>query len=93
MTRLSLIAIAIAAITTGCRRHDGCTPLNTRCDGQVAQLCDTETDWIDVVDCDQVTARTGEPWTCVDLDPKRDAGVDGATCVPADPRPRVAEAQ
>lgn len=92
MTRLSLVAFAIAATTTGCRLHDGCTPLDTRCDGHVAQLCDTAADWIDVVDCDRVTAQTGELWTCVELQPPQDGGVAGATCVPADPRPRVAEA-
>ena len=91
MTRMTILAVALAAMSAGCRLHDGCTPLSSRCDGRVAQLCDTATDWVDVVDCDAVSAQTGEPWSCVELDPKQD-GVSGATCVPDDPRPRVAEA-
>lgn len=92
MHRLVLGACALVALAlqAGCRLHDGCHPFTSRCDGDVAQLCDPDADWIVVADCDAVSRQTGEPWECVEsMD--RDAGVDGTTCVPLDPRPRVAE--
>lgn len=94
MHRLALRLCALAALVLpgGCHLHDGCRPLASRCDGNVAQLCDPDGAWIVVADCEAVSRQTGEPWECVESVPlDGDAGVDGATCLPIDPRPRVAE--
>ena len=50
---LSLISI----FSTGC-----CTPMQTRCSGQVLQICDSTHRWITHTDCSR-----GEPgdWSCV----------------------------
>ena len=49
-------------VTWGCT-SDGCEHLETRCKGQVAQVCDDASNWSDSMDCSAI-----EPlelnWTC-----------------------------
>src|SRR5207244_5555546 len=91
MSRVLSVVSVLAALLlcSGCR-HDGCEPLASRCDGHVAELCDADRDWIVVADCDEVSRQTGATWVCVTPAPGQvDAGIDGATCLPIDTRPRV----
>ena len=93
MSRFLVLLGALAALTlhSGCQLHDGCTPLASRCDGNVAELCDPDGDWFVVADCDAVDPRRPVPWTCVapSAMAERDAGLATATCVPVEPLPVV----
>lgn len=67
-----------------CRPSDGCVPLSTRCDGNVAQLCDAEGSWQDTIDCDSVMGEGGAIFVCQFVsDTNSDGDVIGHTCVPA----------
>jgi hypothetical protein len=94
MSRFLLVVAALAALTltNGCRLHDGCPPLASRCNGNVAELCDPDGDWIVIADCDAISPQPGARWACVAPTSSAaiDAGLDGATCLPVDARPRVA---
>jgi hypothetical protein len=73
-----------------CRPSDGCAPLSTRCDGNVAQLCDANGSWQDSVDCSTVTSDDGAAFTCQFVStPTPDGEVTGHTCVRA-PTPALA---
>jgi hypothetical protein len=66
---------------------DGCTPTATRCNGQVAEVCDGATRWSKVMDCAQVAAQSGGAWVCCAVMPDAgtapDAGiVPDHVCVP-----------
>ena len=57
------VLAAIALMMQGCT-HDGCTPEETRCDGNVVQLCDSDEDWNDVMDCVALRNYPGEDYVC-----------------------------
>lgn len=64
---------------------DGCTPLKTRCNGHVAEICDGEQRWGSYMDCDQTAAQSGGSWVC--CVPPNDAGAAQATCLPTNQCP------
>lgn len=41
--------------------HDNCTPESTRCSGDTVQMCNSEKDWYDVIDC---TTISPDLWEC-----------------------------
>jgi hypothetical protein len=44
---------------------DACTPLATRCAGNVAEICDAKQRWAPFLDCDDVGVQNGGGlWTC-----------------------------
>jgi hypothetical protein len=67
------IIIAIAFLSTGCPAV--CEHLQTRCAADVAQVCDSEGHWQNVMDCSNVEP---DEWRCApDLDGEH-------TCRPTD---------
>ena len=97
MSRFLSMACALVALatTSGCRTHDGCKPLDSRCDAKVALLCNADSDWIVVADCDALSRLTDHAWLCavVSLNDEGAPGATGATCVSATAaRPLVAGA-
>jgi len=59
-----------------------CTPLETRCTGNVAQICQADKQWASFADCDLVSRQSGRPFVC-----RAQAGTDGglpsgSTCLP-----------
>ena len=67
-----------------CRPSDGCIPQATRCDGNVAQICDADQYWQDLADCDMVSSDAGVAFVCRFVSETNDDGeVVGHTCVPA----------
>lgn len=59
-----------------------CTPAETRCTGNVAQICRADKRWTNFADCDQVSQQSGRAFVC-----RAQAGTDGglpsgSTCLP-----------
>jgi hypothetical protein len=76
MRKLLLVMVLGMFGTTGCR--DDCTPLETRCSGQLAQICGSDRNWETMQDCSQV----GSGFACC-LYPGDDGGTPaGHTCLP-----------
>jgi len=87
---LALIGLALtvlALLASGCQ-HDGCATGATRCRGQIAQVCNVDGDWVDVLDCAALTQQTYLQWVCAP-EPTGDAGLEN-TCVLEEPNPLVA---
>lgn len=88
MNLLRSVAAAIAFCAAGLLpstclpRPDGCTPTSTRCNGQRAEVCDGAARWTLVMDCADVSARSGRTWSCCSFTP--DGGsVAEHLCLPA----------
>ena len=78
MTRLLSLCILVSVLFSACRSHDDCEPTVTRCDGHAAQVCDADRDWVDVLDCADLSRTSGGSWTCAAVE-------DGThTCLPDD---------
>lgn len=60
-----------------------CPTLATRCDGQVAQVCDADGQWQEVADCSRLWETSGGEWTC---EPAISDGVEVHACLPAGAR-------
>ncbi|MCC7540001.1 MAG: hypothetical protein IT379_27525 [Deltaproteobacteria bacterium] len=73
---LLILALAIAA---ACDPVDHCTINTTRCQGAVAQICDADERWFELMNCDEVAAQSGGTWSCQALP---DQG--GHACLPVD---------
>jgi hypothetical protein len=59
-----------------------CSPRETRCTGNVAQICRADQHWATIADCDQVSQQSGREFVC-----QAQAGSDGglpsgSTCLP-----------
>lgn len=79
-----ILATTLALALASCRPPDGCTPTTTRCVGQVAELCDADENYQELMDCDEVSAQSGAPFVCGWVDEETaDGHVRGHTCVPA----------
>lgn len=68
--RVLLLGVALAVLT-GCPAAV-CTQLQTRCSGEVAQVCDARGRWQNVMDC--AATEPGE-WYCAEDDE------EGHTCL------------
>ncbi len=67
-----------------CRPPDGCARTETRCVGNVAQICDANAYWTVLADCDRVSAQSGERFACEFVDEETEEGrITGHTCMPA----------
>jgi hypothetical protein len=80
MTRT--IAITLLVLAAGCPAPV-CPTLATRCDGQVAQVCDADGQWQEVADCSTLWETSGGEWTC---EPTTSDGVEVHACLPAGSR-------
>ena len=88
MKRLILVShLAIGVVAAGLAACpppiDGCTVGATRCVGASAQVCDSDTRWSEVMNCQDVAAQSGGQWACGVYDngghaclPVGDAAVD-----------------
>ncbi len=80
---LYLFFVALAFFGEACLPPpDGCTPITSRCNGPRAEVCDADTRWELVMDCNDVAAQSGGAWACCALATGDDAG-PLHTCVPA----------
>ncbi len=79
MKNLMACLIVFVIGLSGCRGTDACTPNETRCNGNSAEICDSEQRWGAFMDCDQVGRYNAGTWVCAK--PEQDAGV---TCLPVD---------
>lgn len=65
MSKVIVLAAFLAA-AVGCRTpgRTRCPVGETRCDGEVAQICDPAGHWQVLVDCDRVSELNQAPFTC-----------------------------
>ena len=78
----ALIFAGLALLACG---PDCVAPLETRCQGEVAQICRADHTWGTVEDCAQTSTLTGSAWACCYF--TGDVTLDlpaGHTCLPAD---------
>lgn len=68
--RLALLVLLFAC-TSGCGRECA-IPADTRCDGEIAEVCDTDGHWQPFLDCTDI----GVDWVCAEVP-------TGSTCLPA----------
>ena len=67
-----------------CRPPDGCTRTETRCVGNIAQICDANAYWTVLADCNLVSAQSAERFVCDFVDEGTEDGrITGHTCMPA----------
>ena len=78
-------AIVGLLVATSCRPTDGCTPAESRCTGQSAEICDSNGRWQTLADCDVVSEQSGAAFVC-GYTPLvvGSAGAGGYTCLPKD---------
>lgn len=83
--RLSVVLLVfVAGCFAHCRPPDGCARTETRCVGNVAQICDANAYWTVFADCDRVSAQSGERFVCEFVDEETEEGrITGHTCTPA----------
>lgn len=67
-----------------CRPPDGCARTETRCVGNIAQICDANGYWTILTDCNLVSRQSLQPFVCAFVDEETEEGrVTGHTCLPA----------
>ncbi len=82
---LAFVLVLGAAFIASCLPPpDGCTPASTRCANGAAEICDSDTRWNLLLDCDAIAAQSGGVWVCCDTG---DGGTPLHACVPADACP------
>lgn len=78
----SALGLLVAVCLTGCP-SETCTPLETRCNGAVAEICGDDQRWQAFEDCAQVSQQSGQAFSCCYQAGDDDAGLPGGhTCVP-----------
>jgi hypothetical protein len=84
MKPLALTALAVVCLGAHCRPIDGCVRGATRCSSNTAEICDADGSYHELVDCDDVSERSGAPFVCAFVDEETEDGhIIGHTCVPA----------
>ena len=82
--KLILIFLVSVLSLIGCRPPDGCASRSTRCVGNVAEVCDADQYFHELMDCDQVSAQSRERFVCGYVEEgTADGVVRGHTCLPA----------
>ena len=77
---MRVLPLLICVVAVGaCDPVDHCRVNDTRCSGPVAQVCDSDTRWVEIMNCDEVAAQSGGEWTCQMLDDG-----SGHTCLPVE---------
>lgn len=86
MSKVKLLVAALIAVS-GCRTpgEPRCPVGETRCEGEVAQMCDPGGRWQRLLDCRRVSALNRAPFTCapVVLEDGEVGRLPGHTCLPA----------
>ena len=84
MRTLLLFAVAFLCMGAHCIPFVGCPLGETRCTGNVAQICDANGLYRKLADCDLVGKQSGAQFVCAYVEETtRDGPVTGHTCVPA----------
>ena len=80
-----LAAVLVAAV--GCRTPGAarCPVGETRCEGEVAQICDPGGQWQTLADCERVSELNRAPFTCqpILIEDGEVGRLEGHTCMPA----------
>lgn len=79
-----ILVLATAACRTLAVR-DECPMGETRCDGEVAQICDANGQWQTLLDCNRVSELNRAAFACAPIVVEDDevGRLPGHTCVPA----------
>lgn len=84
MSKVMLLAVALFA-ASGCRTagNPSCPVGETRCEGEVAQICDPAGRWQTLLDCDRVAELNQAPFMCgpVVVEDGEVGRLEGHTCV------------
>jgi len=75
-----ILAFLLAVGICACEPVDHCRIDSTRCLGPVAQVCDANERWVEIMNCDDVSAQSGSAWSCQPL-----PGGSDSTCLPTQP--------
>jgi hypothetical protein len=54
------LLVVLALVLSGC--PDNCDKGETRCSGNIVEICDSSHDWEQMMDCDDI--QGGGPWEC-----------------------------
>ena len=77
-----LVAVSLLWLVTGCPASEQCTPLETRCQVNVAEICGGDQHWQAFEDCQQTSQQSGQLFSCC-FQAGDDAGTPaGHTCLP-----------
>lgn len=75
--------LALASSLAHCPGPSRCTPGESRCIGNAAEICSANGSFHELADCDQVSRQSGAPFVCEFVDESTENGrVTGHTCVP-----------
>jgi len=77
----AVFLIAGTSLLSGCP-HDGCAIGTTRCSGNMAQICNSNTNWETFMDCDDIHEGE-EGWDCAVIE-----GTEDCTCLPHEEPPK-----
>lgn len=81
MKTTTVLLLGAFLLGPACGHDEDCAEGATRCQGASAEICDAGGRWAAFLDCDEVTAQSGEAFACCVADPA--AGPD-VTCLPVD---------
>lgn len=88
MKALALTALAVVCLGAHCRPIDGCPIGATRCNDNVAEICDHGGSYHELADCDLVSEQSDAPFVCAYVDEMTpDGHITGHTCVPESEAP------
>ena len=77
----SIICALAAVLLLGCGPE--CEPDETRCNGNVVEICDGDGIWCEVMNCDELNATYEDiEWRCCTVDVEEWAMEDLHTCRP-----------
>ena len=75
-----ILAFLLAVGICACEPVDHCRIDSTRCLGPVAQVGDANERWVEIMNCDDVSAQSGSAWSGQPL-----PGGSDSTCLPIQP--------
>lgn len=83
MKALSLTALTAVFFGTHCQAIDGCPVGATRCNDNIAEICDFANRYQEFANCDLMSKQSGTPFVCAYVEEKTPYGhISGHTCVP-----------
>jgi hypothetical protein len=81
MSHLRLVALVIPVLLSGCPKPDDCTPNETRCYNNSAQICGTDQRWRTFMNCTELGGQMLD-WSCCWQPGDPEEGVPaGCTCI------------
>ena len=78
MSHLSLVFLVVLVLLSGCPMPDDCTPADTRCYLNNAQICGSDQRWRTFMNCNELGGEMID-WTCCML-PAEDGVPEGCGC-------------